>query len=172
MFVAPTAANPDPFGHGTHVASIAAGSGAYQQPESGGIAPGATLFDIRVLDENGRGMLDDVLAGIDWVIQRAQLDGNNIRVMNMSLGGDSTDSTLFDPLAIAARSATAAGIVVVTSAGNAGKNAAGQTVLGTISSPGHEASVITVGASNMKFTAARGDDLMVTYSSRGPTRGT
>src|SRR5262249_14676712 len=131
---APHAQLPDPYGHGTHVASVAAGAGDYQAPDSTGIAPAASLYDVRVLDEKGRGNMADVLAGIDWVVQRAKT--SNIRVINMSLGASSTESFLTDPLARAARSAVAAGIVVVASAGNAGKNAAGQPVFGTISSPG------------------------------------
>ncbi|HYS12425.1 MAG TPA: S8 family serine peptidase, partial [Burkholderiaceae bacterium] len=86
---------PDPYGHGTHVASIAAGSGAYQYPDTTGVAPNADIYDIRVLDENGLGNLADVIAGIDWVIQHSKL--LNIRVMNLSLAGDSTESFLVDP---------------------------------------------------------------------------
>jgi subtilisin family serine protease len=133
------------------------------------MAPAADLYDVRVLDERGVGNMADVLAGIDWVIQRARLA--NIRVMNLSLGAASTDSFLADPLARAVRSATAAGIVVVAAAGNAGKNAAGQKVYGTVSSPGHEPSAITVGSLNGFGTATRGDDAVNGFSSRGPTRG-
>ncbi len=102
-----------------------------------GMAPKANLFDVKVLDDNGFGQLSDVLAGIDWVLYYAKT--YNIRVINLSLAADSTESHLTDPLAIAVRSATAAGI---------GR-------FGTISSPGHEASVITVGSANVKGTAAR-----------------
>ncbi|MEY3295695.1 MAG: hypothetical protein RLZZ451_1743, partial [Pseudomonadota bacterium] len=157
----PTSNNPDPYGHGTHVAAMAAGSGS--------VAAGASLYDVRVLDERGIGTMADALLGMDWVLQRARL--SNIRVVNLSLGAASTDSFLVDPLARAARSATAAGLVVVAAAGNAGKNAAGQQVLGTIVSPGHEPSVITVGALNTYGTASTNDDAVTGFSSRGPTRG-
>ena len=166
---APKASLPDPYGHGTFVAAIAAGAGSYQTPDSSGIAPAATLYDVRVLDAKGVGNMADVLAGIDWVMQRAR--SHNIRVMNLSLAADSTDSFLIDPLARAARSAVAAGIVVVAAAGNAGKNTAGTEVYGAIGSPGSEPTVITVGAANPKATAVRSDDLMTSFSSRGPTRG-
>ncbi len=151
------------------VASIAAGRGSYQTPDSTGVAPGATLYDVRVLDERGVGTVADLLVGIDWVLQRARF--HNIRVMNMSLAANGTDSFLLDPLARAARSAVAAGIVVVASASNAGKNDAGAEVYGAISSPGIEPSVITVGAANPVATPIRSDDLMAGFSSRGPTRG-
>ena len=68
----PTLTNRDPYGHGTHVAAIAAGRGDYQWPDASGVAPGADLYDVRVLDEHGVGNMADVLAGIDWVMQRAR----------------------------------------------------------------------------------------------------
>jgi len=160
---------PDAYGHGTHVASIAAGRGDYQLPDASGIAPNATVFDVRVLDDKGLGNLADVVAGIDWVIQNAAL--LNIRVMNLSLAAGSSDSFLIDPLARAARNAVASGIVVVVAAGNAGKTADGREVYGSVGSPGHDPSVITVGATNPKATVARGDDSVAGFSSRGPTRG-
>ena len=65
----------------------------------------------------------------------------------------------------------AAGITVVAAAGNFGQSADGAQIYGTISSPGHEPSVITVGSANTKGTAARTDDSVNFFSSRGPTRG-
>ena len=104
----PFSNTPDLYGHGTHVASVAAGAGGYQVPDASGVAPAADLYDVRVLDERGTGNMADALAGIDWVMQRARM--NNIRVMNLSLGAASTDSFLLDPLARAARSAVASQI--------------------------------------------------------------
>src|SRR5207253_2070807 len=155
-------------GSGSHVASIAAGSGAYQWPDTSGTAPNADLYDVRVLNENGVGNVADVIAGIDWVIQHArQL---NIRVINLSLAAGSTESFITDPLARAARRAVAAGIVVVVAGGNAGKTADGREVYGAVGSPGHDPSVITVGATNLHATASRIDDTVAGFSSRGPTR--
>jgi serine protease AprX len=74
-------------------------------------------------------------------------------------------------LARAARSAVAAGIVVVAAAGNAGQDATGREVYGTVPSPGHDPSVITVGATNAFGTSGRSDDAVTGFSSRGPTRG-
>jgi subtilisin family serine protease len=160
---------PDRYGHGSHVASIAAGSGAYQWPDTSGVAPNADLYDVRVLNENGVGNIADVIAGIDWVIQHARL--LNIRVMNLSLAAGSTESFITDPLARAARRAVATGIVVVVAAGNAGKTADGREIYGAVGSPGHDPSVITVGATNLHGTAARSDDTVAGFGSRGPTRG-
>ncbi|CAG0946100.1 partial serine protease AprX, partial [Gammaproteobacteria bacterium] len=158
----------DPYGHGSHVAGIAAGRGGYQAVDSTGIAPGASLFDVKVLDASGSGQLSDVLAGIDWVIHHAR--EYNIRVLNLSLAADSTESYLTDPLCRAVRSAVASGITVVVAAGNYGKAADGGERYGTISAPGNDPSVITVGAVNTKGTGPRGDDSVNFFSSRGPTR--
>src|SRR5439155_8689258 len=165
----PSLTLPDPYGHGTHVAAAAAGSAAYQWPDTTGVAPNASLYDLRVLDDKGVGNLADVIAGIDWVTQHAKL--LNIRVMNLSLAAGSTESYLTDPLARAARAASATGIVVVVAAGNAGKTADGREQYGAVGSPGHDPSVITVGAVNLHATAARSDDTVAGFSSRGPTRG-
>ena len=60
-------------------------------------------------------------------------------------------------------------LVVVASAGNGGKDADGQTVLGSISTPGNAPGVITVGAVNTWNAVCADDDTVTTYSSRGPT---
>ncbi len=65
--------------------------------------------------------------------------------------------------------ATDAGILVTVAAGNVGKLADGTPVIGGISSPGNSPAALTVGALNTRQTAARSDDVMATYSSRGPT---
>jgi subtilisin family serine protease len=68
------------------------------------------------------------------------------------------------------RQVTDAGIVIVAAAGNGGKSADGQKIYGRIHSPGNEPAAITVGASNSFGSDARFDDVVTTYSSRGPTR--
>ena len=66
----------DGYGHGTHVASVAAGN--YYPPKDAaardinGIAPGANIYDVKVLDGYGLGTLSDVLKGIQWVIYHAK----------------------------------------------------------------------------------------------------
>src|SRR5206468_9132801 len=60
---------------------------------------------------------------------------------------------------------------VVVAAGNAGKTADGREIYGAVGSPGHDPSVITVGAANLHDTASRSDDTVTGFSSRGPTRG-
>ena len=138
-------------------------------PDLTGIAPNASLYSVKVLNDLGYGTLSDTLEGIQWVIFHAK--EYNIRVMNLSLAMDSTDSWQDDPLCAAVRSAVAQGITVVVAAGNFGRNLALKENYGTITSPGNDPSVITVGSVNTKNTTARADDVVNFFSSRGPTRG-
>ena len=162
----------DAYGHGTHIAGIIAGNKSAATGVttlySGGIAPGVKLVNIRVLGANGSGWTSDVIAGVEWAIaNRAKY---NIKVLNMSLGHPVTEPSATDPLCQAVMKATQAGIFVVVSAGNAGKAANGSPILGGITSPGNSPHAMTVGAINTKATITRSDDIMATYSSRGPTR--
>ena len=157
----------DDFGHGTHVAGIIAGSGLASSGPGAettyrGVAPGAHLVGVKVLDAQGAGSVSDVIAGIDWCI--ANRRSYNIRVINLSLGGGVFESYKTDPLCQAAERAVAAGIVVVASAGNWGG------WYGTVGCPGNDPNVVTVGASNTRGTAGRSDDAITTYTGRGPTR--
>jgi serine protease AprX len=168
------AVRTDPYGHGTHVAGIVAGSGQSSNGLYAGVAPGARLVNLRVLDADGRGTTSNVIAAIDWAIANKNMPGNdgqsmNIRVLNLSLGHMPQESAETDPLAVACRRAVQAGIVVVAAAGNSGKDASGVPVYGSITSPGTEPSVITVGAVSTFGTPSRSDDRVATYSSRGPT---
>ena len=84
-------------GHGTHVASIVAGSGAKSNGKYVGVAPEAVLYIAKVLDADGNGSMSGVMAGIEWAVLDQQ-----VQIINLSLGGsgpcDGTDalSTLCD----------------------------------------------------------------------------
>src|SRR5262245_18684533 len=158
----------DPWGHGTHVAAIAAGDGAPTSGAYEGIAPGANLVNLRVLDSNGVGRVSTVLAALDWLI--ANKGNYGVRVVNMSLGTPALNSYEDDPMCNAVRKLVDSGVVVVAAAGNIGKDANGQKIYGAIHCPGNEPSAITVGASNSFGTDARNEDSVTSYSSRGPTR--
>jgi len=107
-------------GHGTHVAGIAAakddGAGVV------GVAPGAPLYSVRVLDSHGSGTLSTVICGIDWVTANAAVTG--IKVANMSLRfQNSADDgncghTNNDALHVAICNSVAKGITYVVGAGN------------------------------------------------------
>jgi subtilisin family serine protease len=157
----------DEYGHGTHVAATIAGSGFDSGGARSGIAPGAHLIVFKVLDADGHGYISDVIAAIDYAV--AMKDVFNIRVINLSVASGVFESYRHDPLAQAARRAVAAGIVVVTAAGNLGATEDGAIQYGGVTSPGNDPSVITVGASSHQGTARRSDDVVAAFSSRGPT---
>jgi serine protease AprX len=163
--------NKDGYGHGSHVAGTAAGRSIASGSARGfnGIAPNANLIDVRVLNGRGLGQTSDVIAGIDWVIANRAL--RNIKVINMSLGAASSESWVTDPLCRAVRRAVASGITVIVAAGNCGRAASGLEQYGSITAPGHDPTVITVGATNTHQTDARNDETITYFSSRGPTRG-
>jgi serine protease AprX len=163
----------DHYGHGTHVAGIV-GSSGNDSTGNGfsrtfkGVAPGVNLINLRVLDANGMGYDSDVIAAIQRAIQLK--NAYNIRVINLSLGRPIYESYTLDPLCQAVEAAWQAGIVVVTAAGNAGRsNTYGNQGYGTIIAPGNDPYVITVGAMNTKGTTWRWDDVVASYSSKGPT---
>ena len=163
----------DLYGHGTHVAGILAGNGANSRGASFhktfmGIADGANLINLRVLDKNGSGHDSAVIAAIQKAISLKSR--YNIRVINLSLGRGTYEGYKLDPLCQAVEAAWKAGIVVVVAAGNEGRNDSAHTDgYGTIAAPGDDPYVITVGAMKPMGTATRTDDLIASYSSKGPT---
>jgi len=159
-FVNNRAAPYDDNGHGTHCASIAAGSGdaSFNGTKfEKGVAPGAALVGVKVLDKNGSGKTSKVIAGIDWVV--ANKAAYNIRILSISLS-ISGNSNGKDALSTACNNAVDAGIVVCVAAGNDGpaKN--------TIGSPAAAAKPITVGAMGDPYITGY---VLCSFSSRGPT---
>jgi serine protease AprX len=156
----------DGYGHGTHVAAIAAGNSWAQAPGPNqgkyvGVAPGANLIAVRVSDDQGRTYLSDVMSGIDWVIANRQL--YNIRVLNLSLSSTVAESARTSYLAAAVERAWLNGILVVVAAGNQGPNTA-------LYPPGNDPFVVSVGADDPVGTTARADDRMAPWSSYGTTQ--
>ena len=83
-----TGSTTDVFGHGTHVASIAAGDGAASDGQYAGVAAGAELVNAKVLDDSGSGQESWVIAGMEWAATDQDAD-----VINMSINGGVTDGT-------------------------------------------------------------------------------
>src|SRR5579864_7260947 len=170
-FVPGNASGSDQYGHGTHVAGLIAGNGssskgAQYSKTFEGIAPKANLINLRVLDQNGAGTDSAVIAAISTAISLKSTF--NIRVINLSLGRAVYESYKLDPLCQAVELAWKNGIVVVVAAGNNGRYQA-TNGYGTITSPGNDPYVITVGAMKPMGTPTRVDDLIASYSSKGPT---
>ncbi|MBE3073361.1 MAG: S8 family serine peptidase [Actinobacteria bacterium] len=138
----------DGYGHGTHMAAIIAGkdSAVVTGNESDskkfvGMAPDATLINVKVGAADGSADVSQIVAAIDWVVENRTT--NNIRVLNLSYGTDSTQSSTLDPLAHAVENAWRAGIVVVVAAGNEGVSGATRLTM-----PAADPYVIAVGSSD------------------------
>ena len=158
----------DDNGHGTHVSGIIAGNGYDTLGARAGIAPAAHIVSLKVLDDHGGGYISNVIAALDWIA--ANRVAYNIRVANLSVGAAVTESYNTDPLTLAAKRVVDLGVVVVTAAGNLGKNpTTGKSQYGAITAPGNAPWVLTVGAYSHEGTVNRNDDKMAPYSSRGPT---
>ncbi|HUA17822.1 MAG TPA: S8 family peptidase [Bryobacteraceae bacterium] len=158
----------DSYGHGTHVAGILGGNGAMSFGVYSGVAPAANIINLVALDNTGSGTDSTVIAAIQRAVQLQQR--YNIEVINLSLGRPVMESYTQDPLCQAVEAAWNAGIVVVVAAGNDGRdNSQGTEGYATITAPGNDPYVITVGAMKTENTATRSDDLIASYSSKGPT---
>jgi subtilisin family serine protease len=157
----------DDSGHGTHVAGIIAGDGFDSSGARSGIAPAAHLIVLKALDGSGRGYISDVIAALEYVA--ANKTALKIRIVNLSIATGVYESYNTDPLTVAAKRVVDAGIVVVTAAGNRGRNPNGRDAYGGIAAPGNAPWVLTVGASSHMGTSGRADDTVASFSSRGPT---
>lgn len=100
----------DKYGHGTHVASLAAGTGAASNGKYRGVAPGAMLLNAKVCDSDGSCYEDDIISGLEWAAQR------NADIISMSLGG--VDITETYPMNNAVKELVDDGIIVIAAAGN------------------------------------------------------
>ncbi|MER6530307.1 S8 family serine peptidase [Streptomyces sp. NPDC001508] len=145
----PAADATDHFGHGTHVASIAAGTGAKSGGTYKGVAPDAKILNGKVLDDSGSGDDSGILAGMEWAAQQGA------DVINLSLGG--YDTPEIDPLEAEVNKLSAEkGILFAIAAGNEGPESVG--------SPGSADAALTVGAVDDK-------DALADFSSTGPRNG-
>jgi serine protease AprX len=151
----------DSFGHGTFVAGILAGDGTASDGANRGVAPRADLVPVKIAGRSGATDVSHVLAALQWVVSFR--DKYRIRVVNLSLGTDSTQPYMRSPLNYAVERAWDAGIVVVASASNSGPDP------GTVAKPGDAPLVITVGAVDDQATVSRDDDVMAGFSGVGPT---
>jgi serine protease AprX len=113
-FVEDEPTTDDLYGHGTHCAGIIAGTGEASGGRYRGVAPGATLMNVRVLDSEGSGYLSDVIAGIEWAVD------NGADVISISLGGSHSGDVYAKPDCMAVDAAMDAGVVVCVAAGNSG----------------------------------------------------
>lgn len=145
----------DDNGHGTEIAGIAAGDGRLSGQAYRGIAPEAKVISLKILNKNGNGSMDHVMAGIEWVLKHRYVYG--IRVVNLSVGTSADEEDEEErALLKSVERLWDEGIVVVAAAGNQGPKDRSVTV------PGNCPKIITVGA--MKTSMNRYD-----RSGCGPT---
>jgi serine protease AprX len=170
--VARVAVNPnatdtnDEYGHGTLVAGVVAGN-SWPNPNKGvdgkyvGVAPGASLVDVKVSDDRGQAYTSDVINGIEWAIAHRQ--EYNLRVMNLSLQSSVPESYHTSLLDAAVEHAWFSGILVVVAAGNGGPNS-------LLYPPANDPFVVTVGAVDMKDVIGHGDSQPTAWSGYGTTQ--
>jgi serine protease AprX len=158
----------DEYGHGTHLGGLMASKGVLSENAFPGVAPRARIVSLKVLDARGQGLTSTVIEALEFAALNRKALG--IDVVNLSLGHPILEPASTDPLVQAVEAVTRAGIVVVVSAGNVGRHIrTGEPGYAGILSPGNSPSAITAGAVDTKNTASRGDDVVPTYSSRGPS---
>lgn len=137
----------DDNGHGTHCASLISGSLGI------GVAPGAKLVVIKVMDRDGACYLSDALRALDWCLENK--DRYGIKIISFSVGGEgpSEGGSLLDE---ACDKMVEEGLIMCVAAGNSGPAPS------SIVMPGDAEKVITVGAVDRC-------GLIFDQSSRGPT---
>lgn len=144
----------DDYGHGTHVAGIAAGSGKMSKGAYAGYAPKARLHVLKVLDHKGNGSRSAFLQALSWI--EANYKKKHLRILNFSVGTISGDRRLHNDLIRSVDRMVALGMIVIAAAGNAGPRP------GSVTAPGSSRKVLTVGASDMLNSS-------MPFSGRGPT---
>ena len=146
----------DSYGHGTFIAGLIAGDGVRR-----GVAPDAGILSVKLSGRDGSSSVSQVLLALQWLIEHK--DVYDVGVVNLSLRVASNLSYRIDPMNLAVQQAWASGLVVVVSAGNQGLGAE------TIAKPADDPWVITVGSTDDQGTVGLGDDVVSSFSSRGPT---
>ncbi|HEV2368446.1 MAG TPA: S8 family serine peptidase [Acidimicrobiales bacterium] len=151
----------DQYGHGTFVAGLIAGDGTASNGAYPGEAPGANLVSVKAAGATGVTSASTIVKAIQWVTQNR--NKYKITGLNLSFGAVPLGPTSMEPMDQAVEKAWKAGITVVVSAGNAGP------FNGTITSPGDDPYVITVGAYDDNNSSAPYDWADCSFSSVGPT---
>lgn len=151
----------DDSGHGTHVAGCICGSGMVSNGRYKGIAPYSRLVVGKVLDYKGDGLIENMVKGIEWVLERKRK--YDIRVLNISIGmGERAEEERINRLLSLVERAWSEGLVVVCAAGNMGPEPMSLSPLGA------SRQVITVGCHEGGYFGKR-DHLCEDYSGRGPS---
>lgn len=151
----------DAYGHGTAAAGVLGGNGAASGGKYLGIAPEASLINVRVNDGTGAASTSAIMNALLWAVENRDL--YNIRIINLSLQASVQESYRTSPLDAAVEYAWLKGIVVVVAAGNRGPESA-------LYAPANDPYVITVGATDDQGTLPIADDRLASFSSYGITQ--
>ena len=157
----------DGYGHGSHMAGITAGEDEKFDPKHpdatrfAGVAPDASLLNMKVGSADGGADVSQVIAALDWVVEHRKDHGMHVRVVNLAYGTESVQPWQVDPLARAVENAWNAGLVVVTAAGNDGLAAP------SLLMPAVDPHVLAVGAVDNVGTSTRADDVVADFTSGG-----
>ena len=152
----------DDNGHGSHIAGIIAGSGQMSRGRFRGVAPGANLIILKVLDRSGNGNTGDVLHAMDWIVKNRRK--YNIRLANISVGMlPQSKAKEQQQMLEGVERMWNSGVFTVVAAGNSGPRESSVTI------PGASSTVLTVGSSDDREIHVRRKGLSPGYSGTGPT---
>lgn len=162
----------DDSGHGTHVCGILAGSGRASDGKYQGIAPGAGIIAGKILNNQGKGGIDDLFHALDWVLENKEK--YKIRIVNISIGIPEKSDFIENMekrklLRSYINLFYKEGILVVTAAGNFGPAKSSLSILGestqTICVGCHDGNQVFPGTKKCELYSGRGPSI---YSLRKP----
>ncbi len=148
----------DDNGHGTHIAGICVGSGYMSGGRYRGVAPGARLIVLKVLDNKGIGKEENIIKACNWILENKEK--YSIDIVNISFGTTETNKNT-QIMNTCVENMWDKGIVVVASAGNSGPE------IDTVTSPGICPKIITVGAVENNEVVVIDNKKVTDYSGRG-----
>jgi subtilisin family serine protease len=126
--------------HGTHIAGTIAA--ADNNIGVVGVAPAARIWAVKVLDQNGNGSDESLIAGLDWVLAKKQMRGGNW-IVSLSLGSNSSSAAEEDAI----HRSIEAGVFIIAAAGNSGFD--------SIDYPARDVGVFAIGAVDNESVLAR-----------------
>lgn len=123
--------------HGQMTSVIACGNGALSNGRYRGYAPAASILPIKIGRKDGRIPEEDILGGLNWLLRNENWARYNVRVLNISVGGDFVQPWDQNPVCLAAEKLIERGVFIAAAAGNSGRNA--------LLAPAQSPNLVTVG---------------------------
>lgn len=123
--------------HGQMTSTLALGNGLLSEGRYTGYAPGAGLLPIKIGRGGGRIPEDDILRGLNWLLEKDRWQQYGVRVLNVSVGGDFPEPWHANPVCLAAEELVRRGLFIAAAAGN--------RAVEQLLAPAQAPSVLTVG---------------------------